>query len=85
MVSRRYATEASPDVVREWYGSQLTANELQRTLTKSMLDIYERETEKFTLRLWGKPTRLFPSGGPPEETDDRFWYEVYLEEMTSSP
>jgi hypothetical protein len=25
MVTRRYATGASPDVVKDWYGSQLTA------------------------------------------------------------
>ncbi len=85
MVTRRYATEASPDVVKDWFGSQLTANGWRRTLTRSKLDIYERGTEKFTLRLWGKPKRLSPTGGPPEETDDRFWYEVYLEEVTSSP
>lgn len=85
MVTRRYATESGPDVVRDWYGSQLTENGWRRTLAKSRLDIYERASEKFTLRLWGKPMRLGPTGGPPVEADERFWYEVYLEEVTPSP
>jgi hypothetical protein len=84
-VTRRYATEASPDVVKEWYDSQLTGSGWRRTLTRSMMAIYERGTEKFTLRLWGKPKRLSPTGGPPDEADERLWYEVYPEEGTSAP
>lgn len=84
MVTRRYATEASTNAVREWYVSQLTANGWRRTLTKSRLDIYERGTGRFTLRLWGKPATLSDAGEWLDVPDERFWYDIYLEEMESS-
>ena len=56
MLSRRYATDAEPSAVVDWFNAELSARGRRPALTRPNLHIYERGSEVFALGL-GKPER----------------------------
>lgn len=46
------------------------------------MDIYKRGTERFTLRLWGR--RPSTATGSWQSTDERCWYDIFLEDARST-
>jgi hypothetical protein len=83
MLNRRYATDAEPTVVADWFRTELSARGWRSALTKPNLHIYKRGSEVFALRLWGKPQRPpHDSSEDWEDADERYWYDVFLEDAT---
>jgi hypothetical protein len=87
MLRRRYATEAEPSAVVDWFNAKLSARGWRLALTRPDYHSYTRESEVLLLKLLGKPERPTTpddtwEDADYEDADERYKYEVILEDAT---